>query len=290
VCHDYFQSQGYADISFTGLDVINVAPDLSNHGMRWRFIQHDVRKVPMPLDDNEFDMVMLKDVSLTFHQGGQSQRLLDECVRILRPGGFLEVWETDHILRRLLPHPPSSTAAAGKDSDSVAASGAFLMGPATPFAKAQNRYIQNYNAWIHEALDRRKLPSAPCAVLANMLLQESEILYDFGYRRIAIPLAENRWENDSTDAEELIDGEDAPELAANSRKAVKGDQAALRSSCLLTVVQMIEAFEPLLREVSGKTEDEWQRWWAGMMSSLLEQNGASTGECLEAGAWWSRKV
>ncbi|KAL9085976.1 MAG: hypothetical protein Q9165_007338 [Trypethelium subeluteriae] len=287
LCHDYFSSQGVSDVLFTGLDIIRIAPELDKLGLNWRFIQHDLRSVPLPFEDDEFDFVMMKDISLVLFQGGQSQRLLDECERILKHGGFLEIWETDYTVRSLLPLPPSSKTADGRDS--AKSNGAFLMGPGTPFAKAQNTYLQDYNTWIREALDRRKLLSAPCAILAQVLLQESETLSDFGYRRVAIPLAEMRWEHDVTE-DETSNDDSASEASSSGRRALDPDQVALRSSCLLTVVQMIEALEPLLRDVSGKSEDEWQRWWAGMMSSLLEQNGAATGECLEAGAWWARKV
>ena len=288
LCHDYFSSQGLSDVSFTGLDIIGAAPDLEKHGLNWRFVQHDIRRVPLPFSDGEFDLVMMKDISLSVSQGGQWQRLLDDCVRILRPAGFLEIWETDYTFRSLLPHPPSSKFTDGRDS--AMSNGAFLMGPGTPFAKAQNNYIENYNSWIREALDRRKLLSAPCAILAQALLQESEILSDFGYRRVAIPLAEMRWEHDTTDEKISLDGDSGSVPSSRARRAPDSNQMALRSSCLLTVVQMIEALEPFLREVSGKSEDEWQRWWAGMMSNMLEQNGAATGECVEAGAWWARKV
>ncbi|KAI9708492.1 MAG: hypothetical protein M1820_003953 [Bogoriella megaspora] len=288
LCHDYLQSHGVPNVAFTGLDVVAAPPDLGKQGMDWRFVQHDIRNVPLPFDDAEFDVVMLKDVALTLYQGVQSQRVLDEVVRILKPGGFLEFWETDHILRSLLPHSPLSKSASG--GDSAISSGAFLMGPGTPFATAQNKYIKDYNTWIHEALAERKLPSAPCAILAEMLLQESELLKDFGYRRVAIPLAETRWEHDMGEDETSTDSDSTSDSPPQIRKGLNPDQLALRNSCLVTVIQMIEALEPLLRDVSGKSEDEWQRWWAGMTSSLLEGNGMTNGECLEAGAWWARKV
>ncbi|KAI9666290.1 MAG: hypothetical protein M1821_004225 [Bathelium mastoideum] len=231
---------------------------------------------------------MLKDTSLVTCQGGQSEHMLDECVRILGPGGVLEIWETDYTVRSLLPHPPTPSSAGGRDT--AALNGAFLTGPGTPFAIAQNNYIQDYNVWIRNVLDRRKLLSAPCAILAQVLLQESEKLSDFGYRRVAIPLAEMRWEHDAVDEEATPGGGSASNPSSHTRRAPDADQLALRSSCLLTVMQMIEALEPLLRDASGKSEDEWQRWWTGMVSSLSEQNGAATGECLEAGAWWARKV
>ena len=68
------------------------------------------------------------------------------------------------------------------------------------------------------------------------------------------------------------------------------EQAALRHTALLVVIQMIESLEPLLKEVSGKTQEEWQGWWGSMMTNLLQEKGASSGECLEIGVWWCQKV
>ncbi|KAG9615694.1 hypothetical protein KCV04_g16153, partial [Aureobasidium melanogenum] len=62
------------------------------------------------------------------------------------------------------------------------------------------------------------------------------------------------------------------------------------STAMLTVIQKIESLEPLLREASGKNSEEWTRWWAGMMASLLDQENSGGGsEVLEIGAWWATK-
>jgi hypothetical protein len=59
----------------------------------------------------------------------------------------------------------------------------------------------------------------------------------------------------------------------------------------LSVVQMIESLEPLLKEVSGKNSEEWGHWWTSMMADLMDPSrGAVSGECLEIGAWWATKV
>ena len=69
------------------------------------------------------------------------------------------------------------------------------------------------------------------------------------------------------------------------------DQMALRQTALLSVVQMIESLEPLLKEVSGKNSEEWGHWWASMMADLMDPTrGAISGECLEMGAWWATKI
>lgn len=67
------------------------------------------------------------------------------------------------------------------------------------------------------------------------------------------------------------------------------EESAIRKAALLTIVQLIESLEPLLKEASGKVQAEWDRWWAGMMIDLLEQKGTVNGECMEVGAWWGRK-
>ena len=53
---------------------------------------------------------------------------------------------------------------------------------------------------------------------------------------------------------------------------------------------MIEGLEPMLMEASGKSKDEWDRWWAAMITDLLHDEGTANGECLEVGAWWGQKT
>jgi len=286
LCNDYFLSLGYIGVQFTGLDIVQLAPDLRKEGMDWRFVQHDLRRIPLPFDDGEFDVVMAKDLSLAVPRGTPSQRLTDECIRICKPGGIIETWESDHIIRSLLPHPPPSIGKREEDHERAVATGTFLVFPGTPFANPQNKYIQDCNGWIAEALDRRKLQSTPCARVAQVLLQE-ETLGDVGYRRVAVPLGDLRWERDGSDREP------PGRKISRSRKSKDGvsdEQAALRSTALLVVIQMIESLEPILKEVSGKNQEEWQRWWAWMMADLLENRGASAGECMEMGAWWAKKL
>ncbi|KAK5013407.1 hypothetical protein LTR60_003883, partial [Cryomyces antarcticus] len=175
-CHDYFTSQGHPNVSFTGLDIAPLAPDFRKQGINWRFVQHDLRRLPFPFDDEEFDLVVLKDLSLVLPLGASTQPFLDENIRILKVGGTLEIWESDHVLRSLLPHPPPPPSKRVEDETTAVLTGTFLISPSTPFAGAQNRYIQNWNAWIQEALHRRQLPPAPCARVAQVLLQEPEAL------------------------------------------------------------------------------------------------------------------
>ena len=294
MCHDYFASLGHKNVSFTGLDVAPLAPDLKKQGVNWTFVQHDVRRVPLPFEDGSFDLVMLKDLSLVLPLGVASQKFLDESIRILRVGGTLEIWESDHVLRSLLPHPPPPSKQP-LDQDIATRTATFLISPGMPFAPAQNKYVRHANTWIQEALDRKKLPSTPCARIAPILYQEPDSLGNIGARRVAIPLGELRWERDgSIHGRHPSNAHDSVILKGKAKVVSSGltaEQAALRQTSLLTVLQQIESLEPLLKEVSGKNSEEWSHWWASMMADLLDPSkGALTGECLEMGAWWAMKL
>lgn len=292
LCHDYLAGLGYDDVSFTGVDIVPLAGDLRRQGIDWRFVQHDLRKVPLPFDDGEFDIVVMKDLSMVVPIGAPTQNVLDEAMRVLRSGGTLEIWETDHLIRSILPHPPPPPGKNPTEYACAVSTGTFLISPITPFADVQNKYLQDSNAWIQDALDKRKLSPTPCARISQMLLQETETLCDVENRRVAIPLGELRWEREgATDRHPAKRrGSQAGKARKTEGSSLNEEQAALRYTALLVVIQMIESLEPLLKEVSGKNQEEWQRWWGWMMTNLLEQKGASSGECLEAGVWWCRKV
>jgi len=285
---------GYDHVAFTGIDIVHVAGDLRKQDIDWRFVQHDIRKVPLPFDDEEFDIVVMKDLSMAVQLGSASQRVLDEAIRILRSGGTLEIWETDHIIRSILPHPPPPPGRNPQELACADLTGTFLISPSTPFTEAHNRFLADSNVWIQEALDKRKLSPTPCARISEMLLRETETLRDVGNRRVAIPLGELRWEREAA-AERQPSARRGSEVGRGKKGGMDcgtltEDQAALRHTALLVVIQEIESLEPLLKEVSGKNQEEWQRWWGSMMSNLLEQKGASSGECLEIGVWWCHKV
>ncbi|KAL6150132.1 hypothetical protein ACJQWK_02522 [Exserohilum turcicum] len=294
VCHEWLSGQGYEDVSFTGLDIVPLAGDLQRQGIDWKFVQHDLRKLPLPFDDEEFDIVVMKDLSMVVPLGAPSQRTLDECMRILKSGGTLELWESDHIIRSIMPHPPPPPGKNPQDYACAVSTGTFLISHTTPFMDVQNKYLQDSNAWIQEALGRRKLSPTPCSRMSEMLLQETETLCEVENRRVAIPLGEPRWEREAAGETLKRRGSDAGKLKVGS-ELVEGsiltkEQAAIRHTALLVVIQLIESLEPLLKEVSGKNQEEWQRYWNSMITDLLEQRGASSGECLEVGVWWCKKV
>lgn len=298
MCHDYFCKLGYKNVAFTGLDVAPLAPDLRKQGINWTFVQHDIRRVPLPFDDGEFDLIMLKDLSLALPIGTPFQKFLDENIRVLRIGGTLEIWESDHVVRSLLPHPPPPPSRQPADQRTAEQTATFLMAPGTPFAPAQNKFLSRANAWIQEALDARRLPPTPCARIAQLLYQEPDDLGDIGIRRVAIPLGELRWERESfrhaRTKSELMDSPMSGTYRGKGKlpdKPLTEDQMALRQTALLTVLQLVESLEPILKEVSGKNTEEWSHWWASMMCDLLDPSkGGLGGECLEVGAWWATKV
>jgi SAM-dependent methyltransferase len=302
MCHHHFSQRGFSSISFTGIDIAPLAPRMEDDDMNWRFVQHDLRRVPLPFRDDEFNLIMIKDLSMVTPTTGMQQQLMDEYLRILKPGGTLEIWDGDHSLRMLLPHAPPSTRVGDDGSEDeeqvhTNAMGTYTLTPQTPLAAPQNQFLMDYNVWITKALEARKLTAMPCTMMRPMLLQEAEDLVEIDNRRLAIPLGEVRWEREGVGGAvtQGTNGVSSHGISSkgkakeSDRKLLTAGQAALRRTALMTVVQMIESLEPLLREASGKGQDEWDRWHGNMMNDLLKSNGTSWGECLEVGAWWARK-
>lgn len=313
----------------------NWAEQPPDKNMDWTFVQHDLRNTPFPFADEEFDLIMGKDMCLAI--GTESfQACMDEYLRCLKPGGILEVWDCDHPIRMLRPHVPdtpttkpapqpvdpeaSSSSANGGEPFNGAAGGhkskgdhakemselgAYILGNNTPLSGPQNIYLIEYNSWILKVLEQRQLLNWPCATIGPFLLQEP-LLTNHGSKRLAIPLTEVRWEREGVggvvtkDGKSYIDTSKAvgraktstPDGGATEKRAkTLGDaQLALRETALQTVLGMIEGMEPALREVNEKKQDEWDAWMGKLRKELLERDGANCGECLEVGAWWSRKV
>jgi SAM-dependent methyltransferase len=307
ICHQQFVREGHDNVQFTGIDLVPLAPDLSQQGINWHFVQHDIRKKPLPFPAEHFDFIFIKDTSLCNPATHMQGDPLEEPLRLLKPGGTLEIWDSDYIFRTLLPNPPAAPGITDEDQDHADSTATYTVSPGTPFTKAQNTYLQDYNAWAQRAFEKRRLTGIPCAFIGLAFSAESESFQAGGARRIAIPLGEVRWEREgvggprpkkagasrrSSTSEEHDKEKDkeSPERKKNpDRKVLNSEQGALRQTALLTIVQMIESLEPMLMEASGKSRDEWDRWWAGMTHDLLQAKGANNGECLEVGAWWGKK-
>lgn len=306
MCYRYFKARGHGNISFTGIDIAPLAPTTpSSSGggaakpdpdMKWNFISHDLRQMPWPLPNGEFDLVMVKDMSLAT-TNLQNQDFIDEYLRLIRPGGVLEIWESDHLIRMLRPHVPEAglTGEDAEEQETATRLGAYVMNPNTPLSAPLNPYLIEYNQWLSRALETRDLTAVPCTLIGPGLLQESELLTDVRSRRLAIPLSEVRWEKegvggfvtkDSGSSHRSKEKTPAPTIEA---KPMSAGQEALRKTALLTVVQQVQALEPILREVAGKSQDEWDTWLGKMMADLVSESGTSWGECLEVGAWCATK-
>ncbi|KAL4881600.1 hypothetical protein BJY04DRAFT_55658 [Aspergillus karnatakaensis] len=277
MCHDYFSRQGHHDIAFYGIDLVNIAPDLRKKGVNWQFKRHDLRKPRLPFPDDYFDFIFIKDAAMCPLSAAAQAQGLSEPLRVLRSGGVIEVWDSDSVFRSLLPNPAPARKLASKEQETADATATYTFTSATPFTNAQNKFLQNYNSWLEKAFDDRKLTSLPCATIALAFSSEVDLLGNVESRRIAIPLGEPRWEREG--------GKDG----SGPRRQLTSDQLSIRRTALLTVIQMIEGMEPILMEASGKSRDEWDRWWTAMISDLFQKGGLANGECLEVSAWWAQK-
>jgi SAM-dependent methyltransferase len=296
LCHKHFARQGHT-VSFVGLDVAPISVNSGDkpNGIKWRFVQHDLRRTPLPFKDGEFDLVMAKDLSLVSGATSAQGDLMDEYIRILAPGGTLEIWDSDHTIRMLLPQEsakrrPHTTTSPDDDSSSeeededeahATATGTYLLSPSTPFKEAQNSYFQDYNDWLLTVLTQRGLPPSPCTLIRPLLVQEPD-LTAIQTRRLAIPLGHPKWEVDHT--KHPPNSKSPP-----PKRQLTTGQAALRHTALYGVSMFLQSMEPLLKEASGKNQREWDRWAGLAMEDWFGRNGASWGECLEVGAWWATK-
>jgi SAM-dependent methyltransferase len=360
MCHRFYARHGHTTISFTGVDIAPIAPGASGQGttttggsggvgrgsggnrasasssassgldgrpdkdMRWRFVQHDIRTLPWPFADGEFDLVMVKDMSLATPLAMQ-QTLMDEYLRVLRPGGVIEVWESDYTLRMLRPHFPQSQGAPSQatkkphdgleaedeeseasgsdesdedDHQKAANHGAYLMTANTPLSGPLNNFLVEYNGWISKALEARSLSAVPCTLIGALLRQEVDTLTAMQSKRLAVPLSEVRWEREGVGGVVTKDGKSYIETKGRrggvgaeggDGRPLGASQAAVRKTALLTVIMQIQSLEGILKEASGKSQDEWDGWCGKMMNDLMKENGTSWGESLEIGAWWATK-
>lgn len=279
LCHDYFARRGHPNVSFTGVDLVSVAPDLRKKGVNWQFKRHDLRKPRLPFPDDYFDFVFIKDAGMCPSSPAQQASGLSEPLRVLKSGGILEIWDSDWVFRSLIPNPAPARKLASREQEIADATATYTFSSATPFTGAQNEYLKDYNSWVEAAFDSRKLSALPCATIGLSFNAEVDLLKNVDSRRIAIPLGELRWEREGQTRD-----------PGRTRKPLTAEQFSIRRTALLTVIQMIEGMEPILMEASEKSRDEWDRWWAAMTANMFQKGGLTSGECLEVSAWWGRKT
>ncbi|KAF4344349.1 sam-containing protein [Fusarium beomiforme] len=306
MCHRYYKERGYNGIQFTGIDIAPLAPGSPgspaelckpDKDMKWRFVQHDLRHLPWPFADEEFDLIMVKDTCLMV-PSHIYQLFIEEYLRMLKPGGVMEIWDSDPTFRMLRPHVPSALPGTEEAEEHEAALdlGAYLMTSKTPLSAPLNSFLVEYNTWLSRTLEARQLSPVPCSLMSAFLHAEAEVLMDIKSKRLAIPLSEVRWEREGVGGVVTKDGKSYVEMKGKStphqkveKKTLTPGQSALRKTALLTVAQQVSALEPIIREASGKSQDEWDAWVAKMMADLMSESGTSWGECLELGVWSSRK-
>ena len=300
MCHRHFKSLGHTDVSFTGIDIAPLDSSMAgfrpDRDMQWTFVPFDVTTAPWPFPDAYFDIVFNKDMTLAVPLP-RHPIFTEESLRVLKPGGVLEIWETDHAIRMLRPHVPNPKA-KGKQAEDIknaAELGAYVVTMNTPLSVPLNPHIVEYNGWLSKALEIKQLMSNPCTIVNHYLYSESDILENVKSHRLAIPFSEIRWERDGMVGVVTKDGKPYVETKTAEARDVKRPtlttaQAALRRITLLTFIQEVQAQEIMLREINGKKQDEWDTWLEKMTSDLMNDGGTSWGECLEVGAWWTTKV
>lgn len=272
MCHRYFQSHGHNTVSFVGLDV-HESPAMVDHDrddMYWQFVQHDFHDRPWPLESHTFDLVMYKDLnevaSYTEHID-----MIDEVLRILRPGGIFEVWDRDSTIRRLTGAAQAALPANDK-GNAFHNLGVYCVDAST-LSPPANPHIAQYNAWLTQAMLDRDLNPCPCTVIGPFLVQDPDQIGGLIAKRYAVPL--------STDiAWETPDAKDG---------ALNHDQRAVRNTALDAFVQLVAAYEPLLRSAGKMNQESWDLWFSRLVRDLMLSGGANQGECLEIGAWSVRK-
>lgn len=290
LCHQYFQERGHR-VSFVGID-IKAPPDVDECyralGMDWQYIQHDLSETPWPVADESFDVVMAKDLALALNGRAYSNVVL-EYVRALKPGGTLEIWEHDFILRNLQPKIQDAPVLDTPAGARLGLMGVYPADNNSLLRPSTNRYAIEYNTWITAGLAARELPVAPCsfvtAMLGGHLVEGVEKLGGMLTRRIAVPLGPVSWERERGDGcggGGDGDGEDRPRVLSD-------EQRAIRQATLETFVGMVEAFEPILRDASGKDQGAWDTWATKAKKDWLQDGGFALGEFLELAAWSMKK-
>ena len=306
MCHRFFKSRGHSGIHFTGVDLAPVAPGSANisldsmkpdKDMNWTFVQHDLRHMPWPFEDGEFDLVFSKDMATAIPLQ-EHPFFSSEILRVLKSGGVFEIWETDYTIRMLRPHVPN-TGLKGQDvenQEAASSMGSYMVHLNTPLSAPLNTFLVEYNNWVSKAFEARGLWPTPGTMMSAYILAEIDILVGMGVHRVAVPFSEVRWEREGVGGVVTKDGKSYVEMRGDrpphqkvEKKTLTSAQSALRRTALLTFVEEIQALEPNLREVSGKSQDEWDIWMGKMMTDLMTEGGTSWGECLESGAWWATK-
>lgn len=299
-CHEHLRARGHRGaVEFVGMDI--KPPSAGGLGLdaeadaSWEYVQHDLNQHPWPFPDGAFDLVMARNIALAL-DGRHYSETVQEYVRVLRPGGTLELWEHDITLRALRPEvrhyrqqqqqqqqeqrEQSSPPPPSKD---LAVLGVYPVADSAAFRAAVNPHATQYNTWVTAGLADVELPTMPCsyldAMLRGHLVGASEDLDTEGMlvKRLAIPLSVRpmAWERDHEGEGEV--------------EALGPDQEVIRRTALENFVAMVEAFGPMLQAKSGMDPSDWDLWLGKAKRDWLEGGGFAFGECMEVGVWSLKK-
>ncbi|KAF3763931.1 S-adenosyl-L-methionine-dependent methyltransferase [Cryphonectria parasitica EP155] len=287
--HQQLQERDRPATEFVGLDIKPPPPDAETcyegMGMTWEYVQHDVNDTPWPLPDNSFDLVMIRNVALALDSSKYSQ-LVQEYVRVLRPGGTLELWEHDYNIRSMRPsiqqRQQQQNHAGGGDQSKLDKLGLYPISESRDFGPASNACVAEYNAWIKTALADLHLPTMPCSYIETMfsghLVEGSEDLDMMRVERVAVPFG---------GAEGGVSWEQQQNMGGP--RILTAEQEVVRRTALEGFVGMVEAFEPLLRAGGELSQVAWEDWIGKARKDWLQDGGFGLGECLEFGVWSLRK-
>ncbi|KAL9105117.1 MAG: hypothetical protein Q9163_000035 [Psora crenata] len=270
-CDQHLKKLGYHNASFTGLDIAPLAPDLRRYGVNWRFVQHDLRKPPMPFGEAEFDLIIVNDGTTVM---GTARDMETNPITALKKycGLAASLRCRDRIISFGVFNPSQQQLLQAEKTAT------YIVGPASPFAKAQNPYLADYNDWVEKAFGKSGITVTPCAVMGFGLSAEALDYEEVSSRRFAIPFSAVHWGN-NVETESLTNRPNLESPPGNGKRLGKGkdrrkhavplrehrplnpDQAALRRTALTVAVGLTKSLEPVLMKESGKKQDEWDRWW-----------------------------
>jgi hypothetical protein len=269
---------------------------LRKQGVNWKFVRHDVRFTPLPFGKDEFDLVLVQNVSLVFSRGANFAGLVADLIRCTKPGGVWEIRNSDFLVRSITEHLPAQRRPPVNRNHADQIEN-LLVPLGYAFEQAQNRSIQEANAWITEACLKLRAEPAASVLYAQIIMQEPD-LENLALLRAAVPLGEMCFERRFTfgrdgggkqksGASRMYDDQ----TPRTNQPRLTPKQAALRQTAVHLYLGQLEAMEVMLRDVSGKEYEEWHTWLTAMRSELLDSSKSSlTGECLEISAWWVSKV
>lgn len=274
--HQYLKDKGH-DAKFVGMDIKHpsgVEESCWALGMDWTYIQHDINKIPWPIPDGSFDLVMARNITLAL-DGRRYSGVTREYVRVLAPGGTLELWEHDMTIRAM---GPVARHQRGRDPR-LHALGLYPVADNSAFrSAAADGRIAEYNRWVTAGLAELNFPTMPCSYMDAMfqgcLVEGSDDLEVVQSKRIAVPLSPEAM---------------AWEQQGDATRALSANQSAIRRTALENFVGLVEAFGPILRAQSKKSQGEWDDWVNKAKKKWLQVGGLCSGECLELGAWSVRK-